>query len=179
MEIKFKTVKWIMDQEGPWLKILCPDRQQVQEFVQSMAGNEEQYIAKIDKERKKRSLDANSALWHLLSQMAGVLQTSKDELYLKMLDRYGVFTHIVVKASVVDKVKKEWKLVRELGEVTVMGENGRKQTGIQLQCYFGSHSYDSKEFATLLDGTIEEAKELGIYFISREDRDRMIREWGA
>lgn len=179
MEIRFKSAKWIMNHEGPWLHILCPDKQQIQDFILSLVGNEEYYIAKIEKEKKKRSLDANSALWHLLSQMAGVLQTSKDELYLQMLDRYGVFTHIIVKPSVVEKVKKEWKLVRELGEVTVTGDNGKKQTGTQLQCYFGSSSYDSKEFATLLDGTMDEAKELGIHFISREDRDRMIREWGA
>ena len=52
--------------------------------------------------------------------MAAKLRTSKDELYLEMLSRYGVFTHIVVKPNVVDRVKGEWRTVRELGEVTVM-----------------------------------------------------------
>ena len=62
------------------------------------------------------------------------LETTKDELYLIMLGKYGVFTHTVVKPNVVERVKEEWKLVKEeLGQVTVNG-----QTGIQLQCYFGS-----------------------------------------
>ena len=47
--------------------------------------------------RKQRSLDANAYLWALLGEMARVLYTDKDELYLQMLERYGVFTHIIVR----------------------------------------------------------------------------------
>ena len=107
--------------------------------------------------RHKRSLDANAYMWLLLSKMAEVLHTTKDELYLQVLDRYGVYTHVVVKPNVVDKIKQEWRTVRELGEVKVNG-----QTGIQLQCYFGSSTYDTKEMATLIDGVVSECKELDI-----------------
>ena len=55
--------------------------------------------------RKQRSLDANAYLWALLGEMARVLYTDKDELYLQMLERYGVFTHIIVKPQAVEKVK--------------------------------------------------------------------------
>ena len=134
----------------------------------------EDFKAKADKawqveiavKKKKRSLDANAALWKMLSMMAGKLNTTKDELYLEMLDRHGVFTHIVVKPNVVNRVKQEWKTVRELGEITINGK-----PGIQLQCYFGSSTYDSKEFSILLDGVIQEAKEIGIDFISREEQE--------
>ncbi len=124
--------------------------------------------------REKRSLDANAALWKMLSMMAEKLKTSKDELYLTMLQRYGVFTHVIVKPSMVDRIKAEWRTVVELGEVNI---NGR--TGIQLQCYFGSSQLDSKEFSVLLQGVIDEAKELGIEFISKEDFARMMNEWGV
>ena len=128
----------------------------------------------ISKVKRKRSLDANAALWEMLAKMAGVLHTTKDELYIEMLSRYGVFTHVVVKPNVVDRVKQEWRTVRELGEVTINGK-----TGIQLQCFFGSHTYDSKEFSVLLDGVIQEAKEIGVDFISKEEQARMIAEWGV
>lgn len=123
--------------------------------------------------KKQRSLDANAALWVLLGEMAAKLRTSKDELYLEMLSRYGVFTHVVVKPNVVDRVKAEWRTVRELGEVTING-----QKGIQLQCYFGSSTYDTQEFTRLLDGVISEARELGITLISDADRALMLAEWG-
>lgn len=131
------------------------------------------YSVEIKQKRKDRSLNANAALWVLLGEMAAKLRTSKDELYLEMLSRYGVFTHVVVKPNVVERVKTEWRTVRELGEVTING-----QKGIQLQCYFGSSTYDTKEFTRLLDGVISEARELGINLISDADRALMLAEWG-
>lgn len=131
------------------------------------------YTVEIKQKRKNRSLDANAALWVLLGEMAAKLRTSKDELYLEMLSRYGVFTHVVVKPNVVDRVKAEWRTVRELGEVTING-----QTGIQLQCYFGSSTYNTQEFTRLLDGVISEARELGITLVSDADRALMLAEWG-
>ena len=108
-----------------------------------------------------------------MQKIAEVLHTTKDEVYLEMLSRYGVFTHIIVKPNVVDRVKAEWRTVRELGEVTINGK-----TGIQLQCFFGSSTYDSKEFSVLLDGVIHEAEELGIETLGQAEADRMIKEWG-
>ncbi len=122
--------------------------------------------------RAKRSNDANAMLWLLLQELAIVLNTSKDELYLLMLKRYGVFTHIVVKKNVVDRVKAEWRTVRELGEVTIGG-----QQGVQLQCYFGSSTYDTKEFSTLLSGVISECKEVGIDTITESEKSLLLSEW--
>ena len=127
----------------------------------------------IKQYRQKRSLDANGMLWAILQQIAEAIRSTKDEVYLQMLERYGQFTHIIVKPNIVEKVKHEWRTVRELGEVTVNG-----QTGIQLQCYFGSHSYDTKEFSVLLNGVIDEARALGIEVITEEEKSLLLQEWG-
>ena len=157
---KFKIAKWSQDMEGTWVSFLV-DKKDALELTSEL--KDKQYVCEVKEYREKRSLDANSALWKMLSMMADVLNTNKDDLYLEMLSRYGVFTHVVVKPNDVERLKQEWKTVRVLGEVTINGK-----TGIQLQCYFGSSTYDSKEFATLLDGVISEAKEIGVDFISRE-----------
>lgn len=127
----------------------------------------------IKQYRHKRSLDANAYMWVLLSKMAAALNTTKDELYLLMLDRYGVFTHIVVKPNVVEKVKTEWRTVRELGEIKVNG-----QTGIQLQCFFGSSTYDTKEMSVLIDGVVSECKELNIETMTPNELAALKSEWG-
>lgn len=159
---------------GDMLQVIIPyNKLSLLEPVTKALASQKQLDIEITVHRKKRSLNANAALWLLLGKMAGVLNTNKDDLYLLMLERYGVYTHVIVKPAVVAKVKEQWRTVRELGEVTVNG-----QTGIQLQCYFGSHTYNSLEFSKLLDGVISEAKDIGIEFISREERDLMIEEWG-
>jgi hypothetical protein len=116
---------------------------EVEELKQIVSKGKELSVD-IKQYRHKRSLDSNAYLWVLLSEMADKLKTTKDELYLEMLSKYGVFTHVVVKPAVMERVKLEWKTVRELGEVTINGK-----TGIQLQCYFGSSTYPS---STLVPG---------------------------
>lgn len=124
--------------------------------------------------RERRSLDANAYMWVLLQKLAEALHTTKDDLYLDMLGKYGVFTHIIVKPHVVSRVREEWRTVKELGEVTVGG-----QTGIQLQCYFGSSTYDTKEMSTLIDGVVQECKDQGIETLPPDELARMKKEWGV
>ena len=49
---------------------------------------------KVVKWRERRSIDANNYMWELLSQMAPILHTSKDELYLVELQKYGTFMYL-------------------------------------------------------------------------------------
>lgn len=123
--------------------------------------------------RKRRSLDANAFFWTICEKIAVALKSTKDEIYLDLLSRYGVFTHIVVKPVAVERVKKEWRTVRDLGEVTVNGN-----TGVQLQCFFGSSTYDTKEMSRLIDGAVSEAQELGIETATPAEIALLKEGWG-
>ena len=112
---------------------------------------------KAEKHRKKRSLDANGLLWHCIGQIAVALNTDKWEVYLQMLKRYGKFTYIVVKEFAVESVKRQWRECEIIGDVTVNG-----QKGVQMLCYFGSSTYNTKEFSTLLNGVVDEMQEMGL-----------------
>lgn len=170
MNIKHADMRMTMNREIELILTVKADPTVIEELVHK--ANEKPHTVKIEPLKRKRSLDANGYLWVLLQKIAEVLHTTKDEVYLEMLSRYGVFTHIVVKPNVVDRVKAEWRTVRELGEVTINGK-----TGIQLQCFFGSSTYDSREFSVLLDGVIHEAEELGIETLGQAEAERMIAEW--
>lgn len=171
MNIRHADMRLTLDGNIELLLTVKADKEHIGELLQK--ANEKPYTVEIEPLKKKRSLDANGYLWVLLQKIAEALHSTKDEVYIEMLSRYGVFTHIVVKPNAVEKFKSEWRTVRDLGEVTINGK-----TGIQLQCYFGSSTYDSKEFSVLLDGVISEAKELGIDTLSQDETDRMIKEWG-
>lgn len=147
----------------------------MEEEIQSL----QKYIAKgkritVTIKREGRSRDANSALWHLIGEMAVKLHTTKEELYRELLKRYGVFTHLVVKREAVASLNKLWNgAVVELGEIPMRND----QIGVQLQVYYGSSTYDTKQFARLLDGAISEAGEMGIHLISAKDRDLLLDNW--
>ncbi len=145
--------------------------EQFTQYTEWLYG-EKKLTLNIEPYRHRRSLNANAYMWVLLDKLAGALNTDKDSLYLEVLDRYGVFTHIIVKPEVVDRVKNEWRTVRELGEVTI-----NSKTGIQLQCYFGSSTYDTAEMAKLIDGVVSECKEVGIETLPPDELESLKNLW--
>lgn len=174
MNIKANAIRLQFNETKKAEIILTTDQREVDisKLKQATVKGKELSV-EIKQYRQKRSLDANAYLWLLLSKLADALKTTKDELYLIMLERYGIFTHVIVKPQVAERVKAEWRTVRELGEVTVNG-----QTGIQLQCYFGSSTYNTKEMATLIDGVVSECKELDIETLPPDEIERMKSIWG-
>ena len=142
--------------------------------LKPITENDKLLSVEIKPHRNRRSLDANAYMWVLLDKIAEVLHTSKDELYIQMLDRYGVFTHTIVKPEAVEMFKLQWRTVRELGEVTVNGK-----PGVQLQCYFGSSTYDTKQMAKLIDGIVSEAKELDIETLPPDEVEALKSLWDS
>ena len=62
----------------------------------------------------------------------------------------------------------------DLGEVSVNG-----QAGHQLQVYFGSSTFDTKEMSVFLDGIVSECKELGIETATPDELERMKQKWNV
>lgn len=135
-------------------------------------ANCEKLSIKVTKYREKRSLDANGLLWKCLGDIAGALGMDKWEVYLKMLKRYGKYTYIVVKENAVEAVKAQWRECEVLGEIEVNG-----QKAIQMLCYFGSSTYNTKEFSVLLDGVISEMKEMGLPTPMSEEMRVALEKW--
>ena len=127
---------------------------------------------KAVKHRQKRSLDANGLLWVCLGKLAEAFHTDKWSVYLQMLKRYGQYTYICVKPSVVEVVKLQWRESEILGEIDI---NGKK--AVQMLCYFGSSTYNTKEFSVLLEGVISEMKEARLETPTSEDMRRSLEQW--
>ena len=112
---------------------------------------------KAVKFKNRRSLDANRLLWLCIGKIASELKVDAWEVYLKMLKRYGKFTYIVVKENAVDAVRAQWRETEIVGDITVNG-----QKAVQMLCYFGSSQLNTKEFSCLLDGVIDEMRQMGL-----------------
>jgi len=170
MVLDFTAAKIVRDEDGFWLSLKITAIPKAREFVYNLKNK--LYTATLKEHREKRSLDANAYAWVLMSKIADAVGTSKDEVYLEMLERYGVFTHIIAKPQAAARIKEEWRAVKELGTVTVNG-----QTGIQLQCYYGSSTYDTKEMSTLINGIVSECKDLDIETATPREIAMMCEEW--
>lgn len=128
---------------------------------------------KAEKHRKKRSLDANAYAWVLMQKIAEIIKSDKWSVYIELLQRYSrAFTHVIVKPEAVDMMKSLYRTCIELGEVTVNGK-----TGVQLQVYYGSSTFDSKQMSVFVDGIVSECKGLGIETMTPDEIERMKQQW--
>lgn len=169
--VKFDRAK-IQMEDGCWLMLRIPVeyRQPARAFAAEMP--DKLHVAEIRLHREHRSLDANAYCWTLLEKLARALNRDKDSMYLEMLERYGKFIHVIVKPEAAKALERQYRLVRRLGEVLVNGKSG-----VQYQCYYGSSTYDTAEMARLIDGIVQECRDLDIETEPPEELARMKREW--
>ena len=122
--------------------------------------------------RAKRSLNANNYAWKIITEIANIVRASKDEIYLKMLKRYGQSDLISVLSHI--PVEHYFKYYEEGGQSEV---NGKMFTHYRV--FKGSSEFDSREMAIFIDGVVSEAKELGIQTETPEQLAEMKSLWGA
>lgn len=142
-----------------------------EEIIKWLFNQDRDKVFDVTEHKEKRSLSANGLLWACIGELAGALRSDKWAVYLQMLKRYGKYTYICVKPNVVDAVKAQWRECEEIGHVNING-----QDSVQMICYFGSSTMNSKEFSILLDGVISEMKELGLLTPAQRDLDRVIKQ---
>ena len=142
------------------------------EIVQWLFSQDRDKVFDIKEHKEKRSLTANALLWKCLGEISEALHTDKWQVYLQMLKRYGKFTYICVKPKAVEAVKAQWRECEEIGEIKING-----QDSVQMICYFGSSTYNSKEFSVLLDGVISEMEEMGLETPTNREMERVLKQW--
>lgn len=106
--------------------------------------------------RKKRSLDANAYFWVLVGKIADKLRASKDEIYFEMLKKYGQSITVTVRAGL-DLSRAGFKYYALFKDGISAGKPFEA-----YRVFIGSSQYDTREMSVLIDGVVQEAKELGI-----------------
>jgi len=122
---------------------------------------------------KKRSKSANALFWHCVGKIAAAVHTDKWDVYLAMLRSYGRYTYICVRDErEVEAVRRQWRESEIWGSVNIDG-----QQAIQMLCYYGSSSYNSKEMSDLIEGTISEMKALHLDPPLPQDVKVALEQW--
>ena len=132
--------------------------------------------------RKHRSLDANAYYWAMVNKMAAKLESSNEEVHRRQLERYGAF-------EMGEDGAARWVVVPDDGNiglylldtghvVKMSTKTGKPLLGHVCIVIKGSHEYNTKEMATLINGTLSDCHDLGIQTIDEIQKTRMLEEWG-
>ena len=112
--------------------------------------------------RQKRSLDQNSYAWVLIGKMADKLRTSKDEVYLAMLKRYGQGGVIKVQPQNEQAILSAIKYYEPHEKLYTNSDK-------YYRIWAGSSGYNTEEMTVFVDGIISEAKEMGIETLTPDE----------
>lgn len=141
-------------------------------------AKDEQLVIDVKKFRKGRSLDANAYFWQLCDKMAKVLGSDKDTIYLMMLQGAGKFVDVGIVPDAYELLERTYRLCEKLYEYQQEQETAYGSVYVEMvmvRCYIGSHTYNTQEFAHLINYTVQQAKDLGIETLTPDELIRMMQ----
>ena len=134
--------------------------------------------------RDKRSLDANSYYWVLLSRLAEAVGISKPRAHNLMLRKYG--QNLVIDSQIAFLVipdteeAEETALEAESFHIRPTSQVKQGKDGKMYRTYpvlAGSSTYDTKEMSELINGLVSECKEQGIETLTPDELARMMKDY--
>lgn len=140
----------------------------------------EKLAVKIVRYRKKRSLDANAYFHVLAGKIAEAVNSSKPSVKNSLLSKYGQYE--IQDDSIVHLIIREDIDVSEMEEIHLAATSAVRtlDDGKLYRVYRvirGSHTYDSYEMSKLIEGTVSEAKDLGIETATPDEILAMEEKW--
>lgn len=145
------------------------------------ALKEEDLDISLKKWREPRSLTANAYYWTLVGKIADAIHAPTSVVHNWLLRDYGTLE--IMEGDVLTIIVPETDEARarvERAEDYHLKPTGHLQEGKDGKMYRewlvikGSHGYDTKEMSRLIDGAVQEAKDLGIETLPPEYLERMV-----
>lgn len=138
-----------------------------------------EYELSIKKVGKKRSLNANAYFHVLVSEIAEVMGIGLEQCKVNMNIEYGTIAKD-------ENGKKIGFMLPQNVDVNTLYKytkwfDEREVNGVIFNCYIvfkETHTLDTKEMARLIDGTVQEAKQLGIETATPDELAQMKALWG-
>ena len=183
MKVDVTSASWHMDSSGAWLSLKVESAAIARHAcAQILEGKT--YTADIKESRKKRSINANSYMWALCTEIAKALSkdhliVSKEAVYRDHVKTSGVCEYLVVPEKGVDSFLNAWSEhgTGWFAEVVDFAA-GKEMSKCKKVCvYYGSSTYDTSEMSRLLESVIQEAENLGIDTLTERERSLLIDEW--
>lgn len=153
------------------------DRSEIYESYEKIKDCEKLTI-KAEKYREKRSLDANAYFHVLTGKIADKLTISKSKAKNILICKYGQPQLLEDGSPMVYKTNAPVEYMMEQESIHSIPIKFLDDATF-YKIYRGSHTYDTKEMSALIDGTVADAKELGIETMTPDELRKMKERWGV
>lgn len=161
----FKTHKWIMAFESD------------EQPVEYDRLKDKDVRMELKEYREKRSLNANAYFHVLVEKIAEKQGLTHSEVHNQLIADYGCMDEDIKNIILDDSIpylRLETIHLRPTDATKILDNGKLYRVYIVMR---GSHTYDTKEMARLIDGTVSEAKDLGIETLTPDELERMKQQW--
>lgn len=159
----------------PMVTLELNEKQSALDMVDALSGAEKLSL-KVDRYRKRRSLDANRYFWKLLGDIAAELMRDKDELYLDYIKKHGIFKDFVLTEDEAKTFRTAWSMLGT-GWQTEQVDYAADGERLVIRAYYGSSKYNTKQMSRLIEAVVEDAKSLGIETKPEEEIASLLSSW--
>ena len=130
----------------------------------------------IEVKKKKRSKNANSYFWALLQQLCFEMNLDLIGEYRKRVKELGICQTFELDSKNVPTFEYLWSNNGIAYFTEKVEDRGNKTI---INAYYGSSSYNSKQFSKLLDNLIQDCHSVGIQTLEDKEIEELIRrEYG-
>lgn len=150
-------------------------RQDVYNVVNAFSGDNTPYVLTIEKQKKKRSLNANAYCWVLCQKIAEKVGATKEVVYRKNIREVGSWDVLEMTYQAAARFIVRWDSNGLGWFAEPLGET--KKGYVNIIAYYGSSVYSTAEMARLIDSLITEAKGLGLETLPPEEIERLKTAW--
>jgi hypothetical protein len=159
----------------PMVTLELNEKQSALDMVDALSDAEKLSL-KVDKYRKRRSLDANAYCWTLIGKIAEKTGESRRDVYRAAIKDVGGNSDIVcAKNEAVDSLCSGWSKNGIGWQTDTFPSKIEGCTNVIL--YYGSSTYDTAQMSRLIEIIVQECNQLGIETKSAEEIDSLLSAW--
>lgn len=173
LTLQTDAIGWAADAEGLRLTLRHPRAKDI--AAQFEAGKT--YNVDIKEYRAKRSLNANALYWSVLTQFAKALGASNAYAHNQLLRRYGQLERYGEKLVYVvlpDTEEAERRADEaETYHLKPTSQVKEGKDGVMYRTYMllrGSSTYDTAEMSRLINGLLDECRNMGLDVLTEQER---------
>lgn len=164
LNIKFKKDRF---------NLLLP---RILEFVANL-DCESDFELSIGKVKAKRSNDANRYFWELVGQLSAKINVSPEDIYRTYIkDVGGNYEIVPIREDAVDTWLQAWRSKGIGWQCDIIGES-KLRGYTNVICYYGSSTYNTKQFSRLINLCIDDCKANGIEVMTESEMALMMQHY--
>ena len=159
----------------PMVTLELNEKQSALDMVDALS-DAEKISLKVDKYRKRRSLDANAYCWTLIGKIAEKTNTPRQDVYRAAIKDVGGNSDVVcAKNEAVDSLCSGWSKNGIGWQTDTFPSKIEGCTNVIL--YYGSSTYDTAQMSRLINLIVQDCAQLGIETKSAEEIESLLNSW--